>query len=84
MLPLYVFEEQKPGFTDVSGVANRSNAVGRAGRLVARQGCRLDVRVRTLDAGTPKNRVFTGACNYLLQKTFKTQTQILILRRRWL
>lgn len=60
----------KPGFTDVSGVANRSDAVGCTGRLVPRRDCRFDVRVRTLDAGTPKNRVFTGACNYFLQSAF--------------
>ena len=58
--------KRKAGFTDVSGVANRSDAVGRAGRLVPRQSCRFDVRVRTVDAGTPKNRVFTGSCKYFL------------------
>lgn len=58
--------KRKAGFSDVSGVANRSDAVGRAGRLVPRQSCRFDVRVRSVDAGTPKNRVFTGACKYFL------------------
>lgn len=53
------------------GVANRSDAVGRAGALVPRQGCRVDVWVRTLDAGTPKNRVFTGLCNDVLAKRIR-------------
>jgi hypothetical protein len=51
------------GSTGVSGVANRRDAVGRAGRLVPRQSCSFGVRMRTLNAGTPKNREFTGACN---------------------
>lgn len=45
----YTFlKNQKPGIIDVCGVANRSVAVGRAGRLVPRQSCRFDVRERTL------------------------------------
>lgn len=68
--PLYVLTERESRFTDVSGGANRHDAVGRAGRLVPRQSCRFDVRVRTRDAGTPKNREFTGACNCFPQSVF--------------
>lgn len=60
--------EQTPGIVDVGGVADFSAAVGRAGRLAPRQSC------RTVDAGTPKYRNFTGALYNALELLVSTSS----------